>query len=220
MLACHEMMSTETTGKMRMPRGPASMARGGGRAGACSSTRPAGGADAGRRAAHHLISIREPAFSERLSGCAGPATVRFLADHPIVLQIGSTVFVHGGVLPQHAEYGVERINAETREWMLGRRPQMPQFLGGRDAVVWAREYSTGRLHILTPLVAAIPAINVQGHRRGGAALQLHSPTGGAGAHGQRRRAHGGGPHHSGARHQQRVRRPGLPHRHWPLAGLR
>ena len=75
--------------------------------------------------------------------CAGPVTQRFLAPHPVILQIGSTVFVHGGVLPAHAAYGVDRINAETRAWLSGEQPRMPGFLNGRHAVVWARDYSTG-----------------------------------------------------------------------------
>lgn len=41
---------------------------------------------------------------------AGSVAQRFLARHHTVLQIGSTVFVHGGILPSHADYGLERIN--------------------------------------------------------------------------------------------------------------
>ncbi|EIE25532.1 Metallo-dependent phosphatase [Coccomyxa subellipsoidea C-169] len=82
-------------------------------------------------------------FSEALHCSAGAVTARFLADHPIALQIGSTVFVHGGVLPQHAELGLERINQETRAWMRGEALRMPSFLTGRQAIVWAREYSAG-----------------------------------------------------------------------------
>lgn len=74
---------------------------------------------------------------------AGAVTTRFLADHPIALQIGSTVFVHGGVLPQHADLGLERINQETRAWMRGETSRMPSYLSGRQAIVWAREYSAG-----------------------------------------------------------------------------
>lgn len=37
-------------------------------------------------------------------------TRRFFSANPVVLQIGSTVFAHGGVLPQHVEYGIARIN--------------------------------------------------------------------------------------------------------------
>ena len=36
---------------------------------------------------------------------------------------------------------------ETRQWMLGTSDgRMPDFLGGRSAVVWAREYSTEDAH--------------------------------------------------------------------------
>lgn len=53
------------------------------------------------------------------------------------------MFVHGGILPQHARYGLERINSETQAWMAGQSSrEMPTFLGGRDAVVWARDYSS------------------------------------------------------------------------------
>lgn len=82
---------------------------------------------------------------------AGAVTTRFLADHPIALQIGATVFVHGGVLPEHAEHGLERINEETREWMLGSTSKAPNFLVGRRAIVWAREYSAGKQMALLPL---------------------------------------------------------------------
>lgn len=76
---------------------------------------------------------------------AGVMTRRFLAEHPMALQIGSTLFVHGGVLPMHAQYGLERINDESRAWMNGSLPRMPSYLGGRQAVVWARDYSAGML---------------------------------------------------------------------------
>ena len=53
------------------------------------------------------------------------------------------MFVHGGVLPAHAAYGVDRINRETRAWLNGELPRQPGYLSGRNAVVWARDYSTG-----------------------------------------------------------------------------
>jgi hypothetical protein len=52
-------------------------------------------------------------------GPGGAVATRFFAPHPTVLQVGSTLFVHGGVLPAHVEYGLERINRETEEWLRG-----------------------------------------------------------------------------------------------------
>ena len=72
----------------------------------------------------------------------GPIARRFFASHPVVLQVGQSVFVHGGLLPQHVDYGLERINAESRQWLLGKGERYgPHFLQGRDAVVWSRRYS-------------------------------------------------------------------------------
>ena len=59
-----------------------------------------------------------------------------------MLQVGSTVFAHGGVTPPHVAYGVDRINSEARQWMRGEAgEEMPQFYRGRDSVVWTRDYS-------------------------------------------------------------------------------
>ena len=90
----------------------------------------------------------------------GPVTTRFLARHPVALQVGSTLFVHGGLLPRHVPAGpasLDAMNAATASWMRGepepggasggggggdRAPRpMPHFLGGRHAVVWARDFS-------------------------------------------------------------------------------
>lgn len=90
-------------------------------------------------------NLMQAASTARLAALqpGGRVAQRFLARHHTVLQIGSTVFVHGGILPSHADYGLERINRESQQWISGQQPkQEPAFLGGRSAVVWAREYST------------------------------------------------------------------------------
>jgi len=60
--------------------------------------------------------------------------------------VGTTVFVHGGVLPRHVSRGVDdlaRINADVRQWLWGgedrgtlERDVMPE-----DGVVWTRLYA-------------------------------------------------------------------------------
>lgn len=93
---------------------------------------------------HNMPALKNKKVAARWAALSpgGPITQRFLAPHPVVLQIGSTVFVHAGVLPEHARYGLERLNSDTREWMMGSKDtDMPRFLNGRDAVVWARDYS-------------------------------------------------------------------------------
>lgn len=115
---------------------------------------------------HDGVSARAAAL------CPGGAiSTRFIAPHPVVLQVGSTVFVHGGLLPEHVAYGVDKINAETREWVLHGPPSAkPRFLSGRDAVVWSRQYSTEdasrcNCEALTQALAGMPgaARMVVGH---------------------------------------------------------
>ena len=55
-----------------------------------------------------------------------------LAAFPAVLQLGETVFVHGGVTPHWARYGVNRINAEVGRWFSGRATE-PVSTKGVDA---------------------------------------------------------------------------------------
>lgn len=77
----------------------------------------------------------------------GPVSARFFAEHPTVVMVGGTVFVHGGVLPGHAVYGLGRINQDVRQWMLGKTSWYgPNELHGRNAVVWARHFSHEEHH--------------------------------------------------------------------------
>ena len=47
---------------------------------------------------------------------------RFFAGNPTVVQVGSTVFVHGGLLPSHVtDIGLQEMNEQGRRWMLGLR---------------------------------------------------------------------------------------------------
>ena len=63
-----------------------------------------------------------------------------LAEHDVILILEGTVFVHGGLLPEHVEYGIERINEEARQWLRGEREQ-PEVLRGIDSPAWTRRYS-------------------------------------------------------------------------------
>ncbi|KAJ4772127.1 Calcineurin-like metallo-phosphoesterase superfamily protein [Rhynchospora pubera] len=70
-----------------------------------------------------------------------------LSRHPVVLKVNDWIFCHGGLLPHHVKYGVERMNKEVSDWMRGSKretdgPKMPFIaLRGYDSVVWSRLYS-------------------------------------------------------------------------------
>jgi hypothetical protein len=42
-----------------------------------------------------------------------------LIKRPFFKIIGDTVFVHGGILPEHLTYGLDRIHHEIRDWLMG-----------------------------------------------------------------------------------------------------
>lgn len=63
-----------------------------------------------------------------------------LSSRNTVITIGTTVFVHGGVLPEHIEYGLERLNGEIRAWMAGDGPYHDWMLDKRSPV-WSRHFS-------------------------------------------------------------------------------
>uniref|UniRef100_A0A5B7BVF8 Calcineurin-like phosphoesterase domain-containing protein n=1 Tax=Davidia involucrata TaxID=16924 RepID=A0A5B7BVF8_DAVIN len=77
----------------------------------------------------------------------GGPLARELARHTVVLKVDDWVFCHGGLLPHHVVYGIERMNREVSNWMKGlsesdNSPQFP-FIAtrGYDSVVWNRLYS-------------------------------------------------------------------------------
>ncbi len=69
----------------------------------------------------------------------GPAA-RLLASHPVVLQIGQILFVHAGLRPVHAGRGLEAINRESHDWLLGLREQ-PDWTDAYKGPVWSRDFS-------------------------------------------------------------------------------
>jgi hypothetical protein len=63
-----------------------------------------------------------------------------IALRPFVMQVGDTVYVHGGVLPEHVEYGLARMQSELRAWLVGGGP-LPVLVASEDSPVWTRAYS-------------------------------------------------------------------------------
>jgi hypothetical protein len=88
-----------------------------------------------------LLADFEPRERGRMAAFApgGPYALR-LAEQSVILRAGNTIFVHGGVLPDHVAYGIDRINREAKDWLLG-RTEFPEILDGADSPEWSRLYS-------------------------------------------------------------------------------
>jgi hypothetical protein len=82
------------------------------------------------------------AVHERLKACRpGHFFSKRLLDRNVITIVGDTVFVHGGVLPHVVDYGIERLNQETRAWIRKDRQYPPDILLASDGPVWSRHYS-------------------------------------------------------------------------------
>lgn len=90
----------------------------------------------------------------------GPYALR-LARWPVIQQLGGSVFVHGGVLPHHVRYGIEKLNRETSQWMRGAGP-LPALLMQEDAPIWTRMYSApGVPNACVELAQALNALSAK-----------------------------------------------------------
>ncbi len=69
----------------------------------------------------------------------GPFAMQ-LARQNVAIIVGDNLFVHGGLLPQHLEIGIQEMNRQTRRYLAGEGP-MPDFLRGSDSPLWTRAYS-------------------------------------------------------------------------------
>jgi hypothetical protein len=72
----------------------------------------------------------------------GGPYARMLAERPLAARVGSSLFVHGGILPKHVSYGLERLHGEVRDWLLGKRSEPPALAAAEDSPVWTRLYGT------------------------------------------------------------------------------
>jgi hypothetical protein len=72
----------------------------------------------------------------------GGPYARILGEHNTAMVVGDTLFVHGGIHPQHVQYGLETLNSAVQQWMKGYRSK-PSILGGDSSPIWSRAYSQG-----------------------------------------------------------------------------
>jgi len=72
----------------------------------------------------------------------GGPWAQILAERNTAVIVGKNLFVHGGILPEHVDYGLERINSEIRAWLRDEIPRPGWSRGGRSPI-WSRHFSDG-----------------------------------------------------------------------------
>jgi Calcineurin-like phosphoesterase len=100
------------------------------------------GAFAGVSPRSPLAGVASAPFQDRAAAfLPGGAYALELAKRDIIAVVGDSVFVHGGVLPAHVSYGIDRINSEARAWMRGNARRAPDSVAAETAPIWVRDYS-------------------------------------------------------------------------------
>lgn len=103
---------------------------------------PAGSADAELDEARAFWARYDATERGRAAGFrpGGPYAL-MLAERNTIVQVGENVFVHGGVLPDHARAGLETINTSIQAWLRGEQ-DAPEWSRGGDSPIWTRLYSS------------------------------------------------------------------------------
>ena len=88
-----------------------------------------------------LLAVFEPQQRARMAALMpGRPYAMLLAQRQVILRVGENVFVHGGVLPDHVAYGVDRINSDAQAWLRGEADRTA-VLQGSESPQWTRLYS-------------------------------------------------------------------------------
>jgi hypothetical protein len=105
--------------------------------------------------------VPEPMRGRFLAFSPGGPYARKLAERPVILVVGETVFVHGGLLPEHVRRGLDAINGEVQRWLRGEGEISPDILQDDASPVWTRKYCENPrpadCQVLRETLAAVPA---------------------------------------------------------------
>jgi hypothetical protein len=63
------------------------------------------------------------------------------SQRPLMIKVGDSVLVHGGILPKHVAYGLDKMNDEVDEWLENKAHDPPAVVVAEDGPVWTRAYS-------------------------------------------------------------------------------
>jgi hypothetical protein len=96
----------------------------------------------GGNASASLTQLLPESKGRAFAFAPGGSYARLESSRSFVVKIGDTVFVHGGVLPKHVAYGLDRMSDELDDWLASKRQNVPAILVAEDGPVWTRAYSS------------------------------------------------------------------------------
>jgi hypothetical protein len=72
----------------------------------------------------------------------GATYAQKLARHLTVAMVGDNLFAHGGLVPAHVDYGLDRINREASAFLAGKSGELPRILSDEGGPIWTRLYGS------------------------------------------------------------------------------
>jgi hypothetical protein len=87
-----------------------------------------------------LVSLEPDQRPRATAFLPGGPFANLLAQRNTIVIVGSSLFVHGGILPEHLDRGLDQMNDEIRAWLRAEAPQ-PDWIRGNRSPVWTRLYS-------------------------------------------------------------------------------
>jgi hypothetical protein len=88
-----------------------------------------------------LQHVDAPSRGRAAAFAPGGPYATMIAKRPVIYRSGDTMFVHGGILPKHVSYGINRINDDARAYLLGEKSELSRMLTSEDGPLWSRMYS-------------------------------------------------------------------------------
>jgi hypothetical protein len=87
-----------------------------------------------------LAQAPEPAHARVAAFWPGQPWAQELSKRNMIIVVGESVFVHGGITPAWAGK-ITEINGQSRAWLAGKRSEPPEAVTDQDGPVWSRHYS-------------------------------------------------------------------------------
>jgi len=88
-----------------------------------------------------VLASVEPSQRARVAAFRPGGTVaQLLAEQTMTVVVGSTLFAHAGILPEHLDLGLDSMEATVQAWLRDEVPQ-PEWIRGDRSPVWNRLFS-------------------------------------------------------------------------------
>ncbi len=91
----------------------------------------------------------------------GGGIAKRLSERSLIAIINDSVFVHGGLLPEHVRYGLDRMNQEVARWMRGDGPRPSDAVIGDQSPIWTRFYAEDSPRVCDVLAETLQSLNAK-----------------------------------------------------------